>query len=77
MRIESNTPVTFSREERVDIREMLTTWDKPSVCPRCEGSLRVEEVGGEPFAGKLYVSCEHCYRTAFIPIQPRGGSFNR
>jgi len=66
VRIESNTPVTFSLEERLQIREMLATGDKTTVCPRCENGLRVEEVGGGPFVGQIYVSCEPCYRTAFI-----------
>ena len=61
-----HTPVTFSREEIAEIRIMLTTWDKPPTCPRCECTLSVEEPDLDELKGKVYLKCGACNRTAFI-----------
>lgn len=60
------TPVTFSREEIAEIRVMLSTWEKPPICPKCEIELTVEEVGEEQLKRQLHVSCQVCNRTGFI-----------
>ena len=73
----SQTPVTFSHEVIAKIYEMLATREEPPTCPRCETTLTVEQIGEGSFAGQFHVSCWPCHRTAFISIQPRGGSFNR
>jgi len=67
----SDTPVTFSREEIAEIRVMLSTWDKPPTCPRCENELRVEEPDIEELKGQVYVKCHACNRTAFVSREPR------
>jgi len=64
----SHTPVTFSREEIAEIRLMLTTWDKPPSCPKCEIELTVEEMGEEQLKRQLHVSCQACNRTGFISM---------
>ncbi|UCG88218.1 MAG: hypothetical protein JSW71_06645 [Gemmatimonadota bacterium] len=67
---DSRTPVTFSRKEIAEIHKMLTTWDKPPVCPRCESSLRVEESGLGELKGHVYLKCHACNRTAFVSREP-------
>jgi hypothetical protein len=55
MRHESYTPVTFSGEEIAEIRVMLSTWEKPPVCSRCESELTVAcrcDRPPEPHAGE-------------------------
>ena len=68
MREESSTPVTFSRDEIAEIREMLHTSDSAPTCPRCKETLTVEELAerGNPLAGSLYLKCLTCRRSAFI-----------
>jgi transcription elongation factor Elf1 len=66
----SITPVTFSREEIAKIREMLRTWEKPPVCPRCGGELVVEEPELEELKGRVYLKCKPCNRSAFASITP-------
>ena len=66
-----STPVTFSREEIAKIRVMLTTWDKPPTCPRCENELIVEEPEIEQLKGQVYLKCQACSRTAFVSREPR------
>jgi transcription elongation factor Elf1 len=66
----SDTPVTFSREEIAEIRVMLTTWDKPPTCPRCEGNLSVEESDLGKLRGQVYLMCHACNRTAFVSREP-------
>jgi len=68
MREESSTPVTFSREEMAEIREMLNTLDATPICPRCREGLVVEELvdRGNPLSGSLYLKCLTCRRSAFI-----------
>ena len=72
MREESSTPVTFSREEMAEIREMLNTLDATPMCPRCRDPLMVEELvdRGNPMAGSLYLKCLTCRRSAFIRQTP-------
>ena len=65
-----NTPVTFSREEIAEIRVMLTTWEKPPICPRCENELLIGEPGEQP-EGQIYLICSACHRAAFISGEPR------
>ncbi len=72
----SHTPVTFSREEIAEIRVMLTTWDKPPICPRCEGNLAVEEPDVEELKGRVYLVCDACNRTAFVSREPDQRPFN-
>jgi transposase-like protein len=72
----SNTPVTFSREEIAEIRVMLTSWDKPPVCPRCEGELSVEEPEVEELKGHVYLKCLSCHRTAFVSREPPHRKFD-
>ncbi len=50
---ESHTPVTFSREEIAEIRVMLTIWDKPPICPKCEGDLSVEVPDVDELKGQV------------------------
>ena len=76
MRTESQTPVTFSREEIAEIRVMLTMWDNPPVCPRCEGDLSVEEPDAEELKGHVYLKCHPCKRTAFVSREPRRRLFD-
>jgi len=64
-----STPVTFSREEIAEIRVMLSTWDKPPTCPRCEDELLVGEPGEQP-VGQIYLICSACHRAAFISREP-------
>ena len=66
----SDTPVTFSREEIAEIRVMLTTWNKPPICPRCEGDLSVEESGLGELEGQVYLKCHACNRAAFVSREP-------
>jgi len=72
MREESSTPVTFSREEMAEIREMLNTLDSTPICPRCREALMIEELvdRGNPLAGSLYMKCLTCRRSAFIRQNP-------
>jgi transcription elongation factor Elf1 len=70
-----STPVTFSREEIAEICVMLTTWDKPPTCPRCENELTVQEPGDEP-VGQLYLICSACHRAAFISRETRQRPFD-
>ncbi len=64
------TPVTFSREEIAEIRVMLSTWDKPPTCPRCEGNLSVEESDLGELEGQICLMCHACNRTAFFSTEP-------
>ncbi len=66
-----NTPATFSRDEIAKIRVMLTTWDKPPTCPRCENELKAQELVGERLKGQVYLKCHACNRTAFVSREPR------
>ena len=76
MRTESRTPVTFSRPQIMEIREMLENPDKPPTCPKCKTKLTVEEMGEKQLEKQLHVSCQDCNRTGFIARQSRGGSVN-
>jgi hypothetical protein len=64
------TPVTFSREEIAEIRVMLSTWEKPPICPKCENELMVEQLEGEQLKGQVYLMCPACNRTAFVSREP-------
>jgi hypothetical protein len=66
-----STPVTFSREEIAEIRVMLTTWNNPPSCPRCENELTVEEPEGEQLKGQVYLMCRACHRAALVSREPR------
>ena len=66
-----NTPATFSRDEIAEIRVMLTTWDKPPTCPRCENELKTQELVGERLKGQVYFMCLSCHRAAFVSREPR------
>ncbi len=74
MRTESRTPVTFSRAQIMEIREMLENPDRPPTCPNCKTKLTVEEMGEDQQKGQFHVSCQACNRGGFISMQPRGGS---
>ncbi len=65
-----STPVTFSREEIAEIRVMLSTWEKPPICPKCENELMVEQLEGEQLKGQVYLMCPACNRTAFVSREP-------
>jgi len=71
-----STPVTFSHEEIAEIRVMLTTWDKPPTCPRCENELTVEEPEGEQLKGQVFLMCRACHRTAFVSRETRRRPFD-
>ncbi len=71
-----STPVTFSREEIAEIRVMLSTWDKPPICPKCKNEFRVEEPDADQLKGQVYLKCHACHRTAFISREPRERPFD-
>ena len=73
---DSQTPVTFSREEIAEIRVMLTTWDGPPVCPKCQGDLRVEEPDVEELKGRVSLKCDICNRTAFVSRERHNRPFD-
>ena len=62
-----DTPVTYSREEAVQIRSIVGDASVPLVCPRCSGQLRI----GYPIAagGTVHpvweVRCQKCHRAAY------------
>jgi ribosomal protein S27AE len=72
----SDTPVTFSREEIAEIREMLITRDNPPICPRCQGELTVEEPDVEALKEHVYLKCGSCHRTAFVSRTPPHRQFD-
>ncbi len=65
---EARPPATFSHEEIKVIRHMLSTWDKPAVCPRCDRGLEVSgPVAGGGSVGLVWrVECSACDRMAFV-----------
>ena len=73
---DSRTPVTFSREEIAEIRVMLSTWEKPPICPKCENELTVEEPEGEHLKAQVYLTCPACSRTAFVSGRARQHPFD-
>jgi hypothetical protein len=73
---DSRTPVTFSRQAIAEIREMLATWDKPPICPKCKGELIVEEAHVEELKLHVYLKCRACNRTAFVSREPHHRPFD-
>lgn len=65
---DAKPPATFSHEEIKVIRHMLSTWDKPAVCPKCDSELSVSgPVAGGGSVGLVWrVECEACDRMAFV-----------
>ncbi len=64
MREESGTPVIFSSEETMAIRDMLGRSNEPPVCPRCGSQLEVQ--GPSDVGPRFYVKCNNCRRAVFI-----------
>ncbi len=62
-----NTPVTYSREEALQIRTIVGDASKALVCPLCGGELKI----GHPIAGGGTVNpvwevrCVVCHRSAY------------
>ena len=64
----SHTPVTFTREEARQIRELISTPNARVKCPRCGEEMELK--GPIAVQGKLgpmfQVSCSPCHRSAII-----------
>ena len=62
-----STPVSFSRDELDQIRDMMAR-DLPVVCPICRGTLQVRGVGagGGSQENVWAWNCEPCNRTAIL-----------
>jgi hypothetical protein len=65
----SDTPVTFSREETGEISRQLSTADEVPVCPVCGNELTVRG----PIAGEYcYIKCHPCGRSALVTVSGGG-----
>ena len=64
---EFDTPVTFSREEVRELREILGK-DLPLRCPHCDSSLKVRGpvAGGGTVGPVWHAGCDACHRGAFV-----------
>ncbi len=73
-----HTPLKFSCSDVSAIREMLSTGDKPALCPRCTDRLKVDGpiANGGPLDGCFHVRCPACRRTTFITKARPARSFN-
>ena len=68
----SDTPVTFSREEVRQIRDLMATPRARVACPLCgETLLLVGPLADVGSQGPLYeVTCRPCHRSAIITEAP-------
>ena len=63
-----DTPVTYSREEATQVRDVMKSEDLPLICPRCGGELAI----GDPVAGGgtihpvWEIRCLGCHRSAYV-----------
>jgi hypothetical protein len=66
------TPVTFTREETRQIRDLMGTSNARILCPRCAEKLEVEgPIAGEGTLGPMFqVGCRPCHRSAIITETP-------
>ncbi len=66
-----DTPVTFSREEVREIREILGK-DLPLQCPHCGSGLQVRGpvAGGGTQGPVWYARCDACHRGGFVSEVP-------
>ncbi len=68
---ERKTPVTYAREEVVQIRKLLRTPGAQLVCPRCGGNLMVSRsTAAGSVAAMLELRCLPCRRTILLRDQP-------
>jgi predicted nucleic acid-binding Zn ribbon protein len=69
---DTNTPVTYSREEARLIREALHQESKAMVCPRCGGNLALGQpaAAGGTVPPVWEVRCEQCRRSLFVSDLP-------
>ena len=76
-----DTPVTYSRDEALQIQTIVGDASNDLECPRCGGRLEV----GDPIAagGTLHpvyeIRCQSCHRAAFATevaeeYRPQGGT---
>jgi hypothetical protein len=67
-----DTPVTFSRDEIRQIRELMSTPRARVVCPLCEATLML--IGPIEVHGKtgptFEVTCRRCHRSSIITDVP-------
>jgi hypothetical protein len=72
MSASNHTPVTFSREEAQQIRDLMGTPHARVSCPLCGEKLELQgPIAGDGTMGPIFqVSCRPCHRSAIITEAP-------
>lgn len=67
------TPVTFSKDDSEQIRQILAQPETPLLCPRCGGELRIGQpvAAGGTIEPAWEIRCAECHRVTYVGRIPR------